>query len=114
MPKVSKKPSPKAKKVAKKVTKKKPSPPKVKAKKAAPPKKAPSKSQKKVEPVEPILTLESPLADTGRVLSLSFLRDGDEFCVRLEMATGQITEFKNRSPDQLLTMVAGELEDLLS
>lgn len=54
-----------------------------------------------------------PRAGSDRLLTLSFLRDGDEFCVRLEMASGQITEFKNRSPDQLLTMVAGELEDLL-
>ena len=47
------------------------------------------------------------------VLSLSFLRDGDEFLARLETDAGQITEMKNRSLDQLLTLVAGELEDLL-
>jgi predicted component of type VI protein secretion system len=47
------------------------------------------------------------------ILSLSFLRDGDEFLARLEMDSGQITEMKNRSLDQLLTLVAGELEDLL-
>lgn len=47
------------------------------------------------------------------VLSLSFLRDGDEFLARLESDSGQITELKNRSLDQLLTLVAGELEDLL-
>ena len=47
------------------------------------------------------------------VLSLSFLRDGDEFMARLETDAGQITELKNRSLDQLLTLVAGELEDLL-
>lgn len=47
------------------------------------------------------------------VLSLSFLRDGDEFLARLETDSGQITEMKNRSLDQLLTLVAGELEDLL-
>jgi hypothetical protein len=47
------------------------------------------------------------------VLSLSFLRDGDEFMARLETDSGQITEMKNRSLDQLLTLVAGELEDLL-
>jgi hypothetical protein len=114
MPKASKKPVPKAKKAVKK----KAAPPKAKPKKVSTPKKAPSKAsskaQKKEEAEEAILTLQSPLGESGRVLSLSFLRDGDEFCVRLEMATGQITEFKNRSPDQLLTMVAGELEDLLS
>jgi len=112
MPKASKKPTPKPKKAAKK----KPAPPKAKAKvkKSSPPKKSAAQSQKQVEVEEPVLTVRSPLAESGRVLSLSFLRDGDEFCVRLEMATGQITEFKNRSPDQLLTMVAGELEDLLS
>lgn len=47
------------------------------------------------------------------VLSLAFLRDGDEFLARMEMDTGQITELKNRSLDQLLTLVASELEDLL-
>lgn len=47
------------------------------------------------------------------VMSLSFLRDGDEFLARMETDTGQITELKNRSLDQLLTLVASELEDLL-
>lgn len=47
------------------------------------------------------------------VLSLAFLRDGDEFLARLETDAGQITEMKNRSLDQLLTLVASELEDLL-
>jgi hypothetical protein len=47
------------------------------------------------------------------VLSLSFLRDGDEFLARLETDAGQITEMKNRSLDQLLSLIAGELEDLL-
>jgi len=47
------------------------------------------------------------------VLSLSFLRDGDEFMARMESDSGQITELKNRSLDQLLTLVASELEDLL-
>jgi len=57
-----------------------------------------------------------PPALTGdplRVLSLQFIRDGDEYLARLESAGGHITELKNRSLDQLLTMVAGELEDLL-
>lgn len=49
----------------------------------------------------------------AHLLSLSFLRDGDEFMARLETDAGQITELKNRSLDQLLTLVAGELEDLL-
>lgn len=47
------------------------------------------------------------------VLSLSFLRDGDEFLARLETDGGQITELKSRALDQLLTLVASELEDLL-
>jgi len=57
----------------------------------------------------------APIRGDGRVhvLSLSFVRDGDEFLARLETDGGQITELKNRSLDQLLTLVAGELEDLL-
>jgi hypothetical protein len=47
------------------------------------------------------------------VLSLSFVRDGDEFLARMETDAGQITELKNRGLDQLLTLVASELEDLL-
>jgi len=47
------------------------------------------------------------------VLSLSFVSDGDEFLARLETDSGHITELKNRALDQLLTLVAGELEDLL-
>jgi hypothetical protein len=59
-------------------------------------------------------TLEVPLPDGRRhVLSLSFVRDGDEFLARLETDAGHITELKNRSLDQLLTLVASELEDLL-
>ncbi len=49
----------------------------------------------------------------SHLLSLAFLRDGDEFFARIESNTGQIAEFKNRALDQLLTLVAGELEDLL-
>ncbi|HTT26005.1 MAG TPA: hypothetical protein VMH90_03460 [Thermoplasmata archaeon] len=58
---------------------------------------------------------ELPIPRDARrhVLSLAFLRDGDEFLARLETDAGQITELKNRSLDQLLTLVAGELEDLL-
>jgi sRNA-binding protein len=47
------------------------------------------------------------------VLSLSFVRDGDEFMARIETDSAQIIELKNRSLDQLLTLVASELEDLL-
>ncbi|MCL4308537.1 MAG: hypothetical protein M1606_00080 [Candidatus Thermoplasmatota archaeon] len=49
----------------------------------------------------------------SHLLSLAFLRDGDEFFARIETNSGQITEFKNRALDQLLSLVAGELEDLL-
>jgi hypothetical protein len=80
--------------------------------------KAPTKVGKKpaAPPVEELP--EPPLVprsgDARRhVLSLSFLRDGDEFLARLESDSGQITELKNRSLDQLLTLVASELEDLL-
>jgi hypothetical protein len=70
--------------------------------------KAPVKS-KESEP-----ELQVPLPGGRRhVLSLSFVRDGDEFLARLETDSGHITEFKNRSLDQLLTLVAGELEDLV-
>jgi hypothetical protein len=63
---------------------------------------------------EPEPELNVPLPDGRRhVLSLSFVRDGDEFLARLESDVGHITEFKNRSLDQLLTLVAGELEDLV-
>jgi hypothetical protein len=83
-------------------------------KKKSPVKAAPPPAQKKAITEERTIIVEKFSPDGERLLSLSFLRDGDEFCVRLEMSSGQITEFKNRSPDQLLTMVAGELEDLLS
>lgn len=68
------------------------------------------------EPAEELApTPVAPRTGDGRrhVLSLSFLRDGDEFLARLESDSGQITELKNRSLDQLLTLVASELEDLL-
>ena len=62
----------------------------------------------------PVPQLEVPLPGGRRhVLSLSFVRDGDEFMARLETDSGHITELKNRALDQLLTLVAGELEDLL-
>ncbi len=103
---------PAAKKVAKPVAKKasKPAPKKVAkpAPKAAPPKRAPAQAAVKIP------ELEVPLPDGRRhVLSLSFVRDGDEFLARLETDAGHITELKNRSLDQLLTLVASELEDLL-
>ncbi len=89
------------------------------AKKPAP-KAAPSKSKPKPKtsgagkpkPEPEVVTVPRP---TGRVhvLSLSFVRDGDEFMARMETDGGQITELKNRSLDQLLTLVASELEDLL-
>ncbi len=76
--------------------------------KVAPPAKVPPKAK------EPEPELNVPLPDGRRhVLSLSFVRDGDEFLARLETDSGRITEFKNRSLDQLLTLVAGELEDLV-
>jgi hypothetical protein len=76
-----------------------------------PPAKAPAKSSAPAAVAPP---LEVPLPGGRRhVLSLSFVRDGDEFMARLETDTGHITELKNRALDQLLTLVAGELEDLL-
>lgn len=77
----------------------------------APVKPAPKAPSKSKEPEPP---LKVPLPGGRRhVLSLSFVRDGDEFLARLETDSGHITEFKNRSLDQLLTLVAGELEDLI-
>lgn len=65
-------------------------------------------------PAEPAgTTLPRPGDSRRHVMSLSFLRDGDEFLARMETDSGQITELKNRSLDQLLTLVASELEDLL-
>jgi len=81
------------------------------SKAAPPPKKAPPKAAAEPEPLQP---LDVPLPGGRRhVLSLAFVRDGDEFLARLETDSGHITELKNRSLDQLLTLVAGELEDLL-
>ena len=90
--------------------------PKPGAKKAAPParKPAPLAPKTATREKEPEPELNVPLPDGRRhVLSLSFVRDGDEFLARLESDAGHITEFKNRSLDQLLTLVAGELEDLV-
>jgi len=73
---------------------------------------APKSSSKSASAATP--QLEVPLPGGRRhVLSLSFVRDGDEFLARLETDSGHITELKNRSLDQLLTLVASELEDLL-
>jgi outer membrane biosynthesis protein TonB len=102
------------------------------AKKAAPPRRAPAPAKKPAPkkpaakpaakstpkaPSAPAIKaeeLEVPSPDGRRhVLSLSFVRDGDEFLARLETDAGHITELKNRSLDQLLTLVASELEDLL-
>ena len=101
-------------------SKKKSPPPRAKpAAKPAPVKaKPPTKGGKKPVPEPADETVAAPVAPRlgdGRrhVLSLSFLRDGDEFLARLESDSGQITELKNRSLDQLLTLVASELEDLL-
>jgi hypothetical protein len=81
---------------------------------AAPKKPAAKPSSGASAPKAPEPVLKVPLPG-GRehVLSLAFVRDGDEFLARLETDGGQITELKNRSLDQLLTLVASELEDLL-
>jgi hypothetical protein len=83
---------------------------------SAPPAKGSSKrpAPASAAPAAPVVPELPRRGDARRhVLSLSFLRDGDEFLARLETDAGQITELKNRSLDQLLTLVAGELEDLL-
>ncbi len=81
--------------------------------KSAKPAKAPAAKPSRA-PAVPSPSLEIPLPGGRRhVLSLSFVRDGDEFLARLETDSGHIIELKNRSLDQLLTLVASELEDLL-
>lgn len=82
------------------------------ARKPAPKPKAPAAKPSAPKSGETAAPPRSPDA-RRHVLSLSFLRDGDEFMARLETDAGQITELKNRSLDQLLTLVANELEDLL-
>lgn len=94
---------------------KKPAPSRSPSKKPAP-KAQPAPKSAAPKPAEAFAAPTSlPARGDGRrhLLSLSFLRDGDEFLARLETDAGQITELKNRSLDQLLTLVAGELEDLL-
>ncbi len=103
-PKPKARPAPKTPASRPKATPAKPAP----AKPKLPPKAASA-------PKVPQPELEVPLPGGRRhVLSLSFVRDGDEFMARLETDAGHITELKNRSLDQLLTLVAGELEDLLA
>ncbi len=82
------------------------------SKKAPPPAKSLGSKKAAAESAAPMP--EARRSDGRRhLLSLSFVRDGDEFLARLETDTGHITELKNRALDQLLTLVAGELEDLL-
>jgi hypothetical protein len=105
---------PKPKPAATKKAPARPTRPKPPAAKPPPPKAKPAPKPAAV-PKEPLPELEVPLPGGRRhVLSLSFVRDGDEFLARLETDGGHITELKNRSLDQLLTLVAGELEDLLA
>ncbi len=101
-------------------TAKKTAKPKARPHKAAPKTAKPAKATKKASPkAEAPPVEESTVAVPAtsnlpeRLLTLSFLRDDGEFCVRLEKNSGTMTELKNRSPDLLLRMVAGELEDLL-
>jgi hypothetical protein len=109
----ARKPAPAPKAAPKKAAKPAPKPSPKKSSTAKPKPASPSKpSPKQSAPAAPIPVVRR--AD-GRVhvLSLSFVRDGDEFMARMESDAGQITELKNRSLDQLLTLVASELEDLL-
>lgn len=82
---------------------------------AAPAPKASLKSAASRAPTPAPTVLPPVRGPAGRrhVLSLSFLRDGDEFLARIETDAGSITEFKHRVLDQLLSLVASELEDLL-
>jgi hypothetical protein len=91
------------------------SPSKTKTKPKTVAKPAPSAAAPAKPPTAPAPAAEAPPRGDSRrhVLSLAFLRDGDEFLARLETDGGEITELKNRALDQLLMLVAGELEDLL-
>jgi hypothetical protein len=115
----SKKAKPAARRPSRPPAKPKKAAPKPAPKKAAPAKSPakPSGGAKKPAPAEESEPVPVPMVGRtdGRrhVLSLSFVRDGDEFLARLETDSGHITELKNRALDQLLTLVAGELEDLL-
>ncbi|HKN06101.1 MAG TPA: hypothetical protein VJ021_00655 [Thermoplasmata archaeon] len=102
-----------AKKPVRPVSRKRAAPANKPAEAAAKPS-SPKTTKTPVKSKDPEPELQVPLPDGRRhVLSLSFVRDGDEFLARLETDSGHITEFKNRSLDQLLTLVAGELEDLV-
>lgn len=79
--------------------------------KARPPRPSPNESSP--ESAFPATVPPRDPDERQHVLSLSFVRDGDEFLARLETDSGQITELKNRSLDQLLMLVASELEDQL-
>ncbi len=89
---------------------KRPAVPKKPARPAGAPAKAPPPAP--VPAPEPVALPRNP-DERRHVLSLSFVRDGDEFLARIETDRDQIVELKNRSLDQLLTLVASELEDLL-
>ncbi len=92
---------------------KKPSP-KGPAQRSVPKAKPESSARPKPQPPSPEIEVPPRLGDSRRhILSLAFVRDGDEFMARLETDAGQITELKNRFLDQLLTLVANELEDIL-
>jgi hypothetical protein len=77
------------------------------------PAKSSTKSAPTAPPPPPPIVLPKNPDERIHVLSLSFVRDGDEFLARIETDRDQIIELKNRSLDQLLTLVASELEDLL-
>ncbi|MGI0055287.1 MAG: hypothetical protein ACREBZ_06205 [Thermoplasmata archaeon] len=111
-PRASSRPKPRPKSAGSaKASAKRRSPPRKPPAHAPVPKTPPKKSGNSAPPLPP----PPPRVIDGRrhVLSLSFLRDGDEFFARIEGNAGQITEFKNRALDQLLTLVASELEDLV-
>ncbi len=82
---------------------------------ARPPPKPPAKPTAKAAPAAALAPVPEIRRPDGRrhLLSLAFVRDGDEFMARIETDSGHITELKNRALDHLLTLVAGELEDLL-
>jgi hypothetical protein len=85
--------------------------PSVKPSRPSAPKAAPKPAPPEPAPVQVVLPRNPE--ERVHVLSLSFVRDGDEFLARIETNRDQIIELKNRSLDQLLTLVASELEDLL-
>ena len=103
---------PAARSLAKRAPARKPAPASRGARPSAP--KAPAKGSAHPPPSPPAAAPPPRNPDERRhVLSLAFVRDGDEFLARLETDSEQIIELKNRSLDQLLSLVANELEDLL-